>query len=48
LTLPGLRRAVHSLHAAEQRVGEQRRRIYGAAQQQARNVAQQPRTARPA
>jgi hypothetical protein len=48
LTLPGLRRAVHSLHAAEQRVGEQRRRIYGAAQQQARNVAEQRRTARPA
>ena len=31
LALPGLRRALHSAHVAEQRVGEQRKRIYGAA-----------------
>lgn len=38
LTLPGLRRALHGLHIAEQRVGEQRMRIYGAAQRRARQV----------
>ena len=38
LTLPGLRRALHSLRIAEQRVGQQRMRIYGAAQRQARQV----------
>jgi len=31
LALPGMRRALHSAHIAEQRVGEQRKRIYGAA-----------------
>jgi hypothetical protein len=32
LMLPGMRRALHGVHVAEQRVGQQRRRIYGAAQ----------------
>jgi hypothetical protein len=38
LTLPGLRRALHNLHVLEQRVGEQRRRIYGAAQRGTREA----------
>jgi hypothetical protein len=33
VALPGIRRAVHNIHTAEQRVGQQRRRIYGAAGQ---------------
>ena len=32
LALPGVRSALHGVHVAEQRVGQQRRRIYGAAQ----------------
>jgi len=31
VALPGMRRAAHGIHIAEQRVGQQRRRIYGAA-----------------
>jgi len=31
LTFPGLRHALHSMHVVEQRIGLQRRRIYGAA-----------------
>jgi hypothetical protein len=33
VTRPGIRRALHSLHVAEQRFVQERRRIYGAAQQ---------------
>jgi hypothetical protein len=32
LSLPSIRRALHGVHVAEQRVAQQRRRIYGAAQ----------------
>jgi hypothetical protein len=32
LIVPGARRALHGLHVAEQRVGQQRMRIYGTAQ----------------
>jgi hypothetical protein len=38
LTLPGLRRALHNLHMLEQRVGQQRQRVYGAAQRSAREA----------
>lgn len=38
LTLPGLRRALRGLHELEQRVREQRRRIYGSAQARARHA----------
>jgi hypothetical protein len=38
LSLPSLRRALHSAHLAMERVGEQRRRIYGVAQQRADQV----------
>jgi hypothetical protein len=34
LTLPEVRRALHGLHVAEQRIGEQRKRIYGVAVEQ--------------
>ena len=47
LTLPGMRRALHSIHVAEQRVGQQRRRIYGAAQRAARS-SPGPEARRPA
>jgi hypothetical protein len=46
LTLPGIRRALHGVHVAEQRVGQQRRRIYGAAQRagdQAQQSSVRPR-----
>ena len=38
LTLPGMRRALHGIRVAEQRVGLQRRSIYGAAQASARSA----------
>jgi hypothetical protein len=34
LTLPEVRRALHGLHVVEQRIGEQRKRIYGATVEQ--------------
>jgi hypothetical protein len=40
LTLPGIRRALHAVHVAEQRVGQQRRRIYGGAQRRADQARQ--------
>ena len=40
LALPGMRRALHSAHVAEQRVGEQRKRIYGAAVEQLKSARQ--------
>lgn len=36
VTLPGARRALHAMRVAEQRVGQQRMRVYGAAQPEER------------
>jgi hypothetical protein len=46
LALPGIRRGLHSIHVAEQRVGQQRRRIYGAAQRAVGTRDEQPGRAR--
>jgi hypothetical protein len=48
LTVPSLRRAIHSARLAAERIGEQRRRVYGVAQQRAdqlRDAADQVREA---
>ena len=41
LTLPGIRRAAHSARVTAQRVGQQRMRIYGAAQRELDESAEQ-------